>query len=204
MLLFPLPPHPHAPAMRSQADAARKQGGLCWALLPCWSQPAWPFPFLCLLSPSHFFPFCHFTLPPFPGPVGLFCGQTFFFFLPLGILGRTRAGTCVACGSSGPEGGGWAGGVTSWCPAYPTADHSCGRPGSFGHDHEAQGWGWVPFNLVFPPLGEPVGQHPPTPPTPAPPSGGPASGEGCSLGWAQWCCTCPIETLSVQGACHCR
>ena len=51
MPLSLLPPRPHTPAMRSQADAARKQGGLCWALLPHWFQPAWPFPLSCLLSP---------------------------------------------------------------------------------------------------------------------------------------------------------
>lgn len=41
--------------MRSQTVAARKQGGHCWALLPCWSQPAWPFPLSGLLFPAPLF-----------------------------------------------------------------------------------------------------------------------------------------------------
>ena len=130
MPLSLLPPHPHTPAMRSQADAARKQGGLCWTLLPCWFQPAWPFPLSCLLSPPPTSFLSAILSSPFSQPSGpslcpvLLASELLVGPVPWGFLGRLGEGPSVQPVALQDVGWGWGNVSATSVPSQEGAEGS--------------------------------------------------------------------------------
>lgn len=198
VLHAPLPlvsPSPR-PCHEVTGSRCQEAGWPLLGLAACWSQPAWPCLFPASSPPPTFF-LSAILFSPFPRlrwPIwwpDLLAPKSSGSLI-LGLLGRTWAETCVACGSSRHGSGGGAGGATSWYSAYPCSDHPVG---CLTQSARITRFLRVGLGLISPCIPSPRGALWLTPPSPAACLGWAGQWEGRSLGWVQWFCTCPIKAL---------